>query len=95
MSRSSLALYNLRGFVILIVVAFHSSLAYLGSQPASAPTFDSPPYTWKAIPIVDSQRWFGFDLFCASRTSISCSSCFLSGLLFGPVSIAWEAGPFS
>src|SRR6476660_3885497 len=67
MSRSSLALYNLRGFVILIVVAFHSSLAYLGSQPASAPPFDSPPYAWKAIPIVDSQRWFGFDLFCASQ----------------------------
>ncbi len=85
MSRSSLALYNLRGFVILIVVAFHSSLAYLGSQPASAPPFDSPPYAWKAIPIIDSQRWFGFDLFCASQyVYLMQFMFFLSGLFVWP-----------
>ncbi|MGA7487531.1 MAG: acyltransferase [Xanthobacteraceae bacterium] len=65
MSKSSLALGNLRGFTILMVVAFHSFIAYLGSQPASAPPFDSPPYSWRANPIIDSDRWFGFDLFCA------------------------------
>jgi glucans biosynthesis protein C len=65
MSKSSLALSNLRGFVILLVVAFHSFLAYLGSQPASPASFDSPPYHWKAFPILDSERWFGFDIFCA------------------------------
>jgi glucans biosynthesis protein C len=67
MSKSSLALSNLRAFVILLVVAFHSVLAYLGSQPASLAPFDSPPYHWRAIPILDSERWFGFDLFCASQ----------------------------
>src|SRR6202040_557524 len=67
MSKSSLALSNLRAFVILLVVAFHSVLAYLGSQPASPAPFDSPPYHWRAIPILDSERWFGFDLFCASQ----------------------------
>ena len=30
MSKSSLALSNLRGFTILMVVAFHSFTAYLG-----------------------------------------------------------------
>jgi glucans biosynthesis protein C len=65
MSKSSIALGNLRAFAVLIVVAFHSVLAYLGSLPASPAPFDSPPYQWKAIPIIDSQRWFGFDLFCA------------------------------
>src|ERR1700736_1005696 len=66
-SKSSLALSNLRAFVILLVVAFHSVLAYLGSQPATPAPFDSPPYHWRAIPILDSARWFGFDLFCASQ----------------------------
>jgi glucans biosynthesis protein C len=40
-------------------------LAYLGSQPATQPPFDAPPYTWRAFPILDSERWFGFDLYCA------------------------------
>jgi peptidoglycan/LPS O-acetylase OafA/YrhL len=81
MSKSSLALSNLRGFVILIVVAFHSFLAYLGSQPAAQGAFDSPPYHWKAIPILDSERWFGFDLFCAFQyVYLMQFMFFLSGL---------------
>ena len=65
MGRTSLALANLRALTILLVVSFHSVLAYLGSQPAAQPAFDAPPYTWRAFPILDSQRWFGFDLYCA------------------------------
>jgi glucans biosynthesis protein C len=81
MSRSSLALANLRGFVILVVVAFHSVLAYLGSQPALPAPFDSPPYNWKAFPILDPERWFGFDLFCASQyVYLMHFMFFLSGL---------------
>ena len=64
-ARSSLALRNLRGLVILIVLAFHSVLPYLWSVSSSAVPFDHPPYGWRAFPIVDSHRWFGFDLFCA------------------------------
>jgi peptidoglycan/LPS O-acetylase OafA/YrhL len=81
MSKSSLALINLRGFVILIVVAFHAVLAYLGSQPALPAPFDSPPYNWKAFPILDPERWFGFDLFCASQyVYLMHFMFFLSGL---------------
>ena len=65
MNRSSIAIGNLRAVVIVIVLAFHSVLPYLASLPATAYQFDSAPYRWEAIPIVDSQRWFGFDLFCA------------------------------
>jgi hypothetical protein len=36
MSRTSLALNNLRAVVIVIVLAFHSVLAYLASLPALA-----------------------------------------------------------
>jgi peptidoglycan/LPS O-acetylase OafA/YrhL len=81
MSKSSLALTNLRGFTILIVVAFHAVLAYLGSQPALPASFDSPPYHWRAFPILDPERWFGFDLFCASQyVYLMHLMFFLSGL---------------
>jgi len=85
MSKSSLALGNLRGFAILMVVAFHSFIAYLGSQPASPHPFDSPPFGWTANPIIDSQRWFGFDLFCASQyVYLMHLMFFLSGLFVWP-----------
>src|SRR5436853_1229834 len=65
MSKTSLALHNLRGFAILNVLAFHSFIAYIVSQPSSPLPFDSPPYGWRANPIVDGNRWLGFDLICA------------------------------
>lgn len=65
MSRSSIAIENLRGFVVVMVVAFHACMAYLQSQPVTEPLFDSPPYGWMATPIVDSSRWLPLDLFSA------------------------------
>jgi hypothetical protein len=45
MSPSSVALSNLRAIVILIVLGFHSMLAYLVWVPIAAATdFASPPY---------------------------------------------------
>jgi hypothetical protein len=85
MSKSSLALSNLRAFVILLVVAFHSVLAYLGSQPTTPPLFDTPPYWWRAVPIIDSKRWFGFDLFSAfTYVYMMQLMFFLSGLFVWP-----------
>ena len=87
MSRSSIALSNLRAIVIVIVLAFHSVLAYLASLPAGLPRFDDAPYRWQAIPIVDSHRLFGFDLFCAWQDiSLMSLMFFLSGL-FVPSSL--------
>jgi peptidoglycan/LPS O-acetylase OafA/YrhL len=63
--RSSLAIDNLRAIVILLVLAFHSVLAYIAFLPPHPFAFDDPPFMWRAFPIVDAQRWFGFDLFCA------------------------------
>jgi glucan biosynthesis protein C len=84
MTKSSLALSNLRAVVIVVVLAFHSFLAYIASAPQ--PTrFDQPPYTWEAFPIVDSQHWLGFDIFCAWQdVSLMALMFFLSGLLAGP-----------
>lgn len=83
MSKSSLALNNLRAVITLVVVAFHAFLAYLGSAAPSA--FDKPPYLWRAFPIVDSHRWFGFDIFCAWQdVSLMVLLFFLSALFTGP-----------
>ena len=88
MSRSSLALVNLRAVVILIVLAFHSVLPYLAFLPATTLPFDSAPYQWLAFPIIDRQRWFGFDLFCAWQdVGLMTLMFFLSGL-FVPSSLA-------
>jgi hypothetical protein len=76
-----LALDNLRAFVILLVLSFHSVLAYLNFLPVSPFAFDTPPYLWRAFPIVDTARWFGFDLFCAWQDVFLMSLFFfLSGL---------------
>ena len=85
MPRSSLALSNMRAAVILIVIAFHSCIAYLNSLPSSAQPFNSPPFQWRSFPIIDSQRWFGFDLFCASQDVYMMSLMFfLSGVFVWP-----------
>jgi hypothetical protein len=85
MSRTSISIGNLRAFVILLVVSFHSVLAYLGSQPAAQAPFDMPPYDWRAFPILDNERWFGFDVYCAFQyVFLMPLMFFLSGLFVWP-----------
>lgn len=78
----SLALSNLRGVVILIVLAFHSVLAYLQWNPVKPASFDSPPYDWRSFPIVDNTHFFGFDLFCAWQDVYLMSLMFFVSGLF-------------
>lgn len=88
LASSSIALVNLRAIVILIVLAFHSVLPYLAFLPPTPYPFDSAPYLWLAFPIIDSRRWFGFDLFCAWQdVGLMSLMFFLSGL-FVPSSLA-------
>ncbi|HYA05473.1 MAG TPA: acyltransferase [Xanthobacteraceae bacterium] len=83
--RSSSALANLRGIVILTVLGFHSMLAYLNWIPAAGSGFDNPPYDWRSFPIIDSHRFFGFDLFCAWQdVYLMALMFFLSGLFVWP-----------
>jgi glucans biosynthesis protein C len=82
---SSLALQNLRGAAIAVLVAFHAFLAYLGFQKATGFAFDQAPYGWRAFPIIDTHRWFGFDIFCAwIDVYLMCLMFFLSGLFVSP-----------
>jgi hypothetical protein len=84
-ARASLAFDNLRGVVILFVVGFHSVLAYLDFLPTTRSSFNDPPYLWRAFPIIDTERWVGFDLFCASQDVLLMSLFFfLSGLFVWP-----------
>jgi hypothetical protein len=69
-------------------LAFHSVLAYLASLPGVSRAFGEPPYRWQAIPIVDSERFFGFDLFCAWQDVSLMSLMFLLSGLFVPSSLA-------
>lgn len=83
--RASLAIDNLRAIVILLVLAFHSVLAYLSFLPSHPFAFDSAPFLWRAFPIVDTARWLGFDLFCAWLDVFLMSFFFLlSGLFAWP-----------
>ena len=87
-SATSLALSNLRAIVILVVVAFHSALAYLGSLNVTAYPFDDAPFKWRAFPIIDSHRWFGFDIFCAWQDVYLMSFMFFLSALFTWPSLA-------
>src|ERR1700719_2960614 len=85
MRRPSLPLDNLWGFVILLLLSLLSVLAYRQLLPAAPYPFDSPPYQWRAVPIVDSHRWLGFDLYCAWQDVFLMSLFFfLSGLFVWP-----------
>jgi peptidoglycan/LPS O-acetylase OafA/YrhL len=63
--RVSLAINNLRGIVVLLVVAVHSVLAYLWTLPPKPYAFDKPPFAWRTFAIVDAQHFIGFDILCA------------------------------
>jgi hypothetical protein len=78
-SRTSLALANVRGFTIFVIVTFHSLFAYMAYNPAPHPRYYPPPL------ISDSSRWIGFDLICASQYVYMMQFMFLlSGLFVWP-----------
>ena len=83
--RASIAIDNLRAIVILLVLSFHSVLAYLNFLPTHSFAFDDPPYLWRSFPIVDNDRWIAFDLYCAWQDVFLMSFfMFLSGLFVWP-----------
>jgi peptidoglycan/LPS O-acetylase OafA/YrhL len=84
-SATSQALKNLRAFAIVMVLSFHSVLAYLASQPAAPEPFNSPPYHWLATPILDNQRWLGFDIYAAFQyVALMPVMFFMSGIFVWP-----------
>jgi glucans biosynthesis protein C len=94
-ARASIAIDNLRAFVILLVLSFHAALAYLAYLPSRPFAFDAPPFLWRSFPIVDARRWFGFDIYCAWQDVFLMSLFFfVSGLFVWPSLKRKGAGRF-
>ena len=75
------ALGYLRTFVVVLVLAGHSIVAYIPLVPPPATSLRAQPRAWEAIPVVDSQRWTGFSvLYGFGDTCVMSLMFFLSGL---------------
>ena len=80
--RASAAVDNLRAVIILLVLAIHSVLAYENFLPTAPYAFDTPPFLWRSVPIVDSHRMIGFDIFSAWIDIFVMATFFLLSGLF-------------
>ncbi len=80
----------LRGFVTALVVLHHSVLAY-----CSFGYFNQRHYLWSTAPIVDGDRWSGFDVLVLFNDSYFMPLMFLlSGLFVWPSLVRKGAGPY-
>jgi peptidoglycan/LPS O-acetylase OafA/YrhL len=77
------AIGYLRAFIVLLVVAHHTALAWVPYAPAPASDLLAPPRAWLAIPVVDRVRWVPTLPFVAFNDVFFMSLMFfLSGLFF-------------
>jgi surface polysaccharide O-acyltransferase-like enzyme len=77
----NLALGYLRGFLVVLVLAHHSVLAYIDGPPQAKSLLVQPPY-WRAFMVVDHQHWAGFGLFIGFNDDFFMSLMFLLSGLF-------------
>ncbi|MGH7778765.1 MAG: acyltransferase family protein [Candidatus Binataceae bacterium] len=79
----NLALGYLRGFLVVLVLAHHSVLAYVESPPPIGKQFGVPPLWWRAFPVIDRQaHWVGFSLFTGFNDDFFMSLMFFVSGLF-------------
>jgi hypothetical protein len=77
----NVGLAYLRTFVVILVLAYHTSLAYFPRVPLTRTSLLTQPRFWKAFPILDSHRWTGFAIFVVFNDMFFMSLLFfLSGL---------------
>lgn len=77
------AIGYLRAFIVLLVIAHHTALAWVPYAPPPASAFLAPPRAWLAIPVVDHVRWAATLPFVAFNDVFFMSLMFfLSGLFF-------------
>lgn len=71
----------LRTFAVILVLAHHTSLAYMPGISLARSSLLANPRWWKAFPILDSHRWIGFAIFAGFNDTFFMSVLFfLSGL---------------
>lgn len=80
-AKFNVAVGYLRAFIVALVVAHHSVLAYHQYAPPPPASLLAQPRFWEAFPVVDAQRWSGFSLFVGFNDVFFMSLMFfLSGL---------------
>jgi peptidoglycan/LPS O-acetylase OafA/YrhL len=73
----------LRGFIVALVVAHHSALAYHPFAPPTPASLLAQPRWWMAFPVLDSARWsFATILVAFNDLFFMSLMFFLSGLFF-------------
>ena len=72
----------LRGFLVVLVLAHHSVIAYIGLSLPQSKSFAQPPFYWRAFPVIDHAHWGGFGLFTAFNDDFFMSLMFFVSGLF-------------
>ena len=71
----------LRAFIVALVVAHHAVIAYCTFAPPPPVSLLAQPRWWRAFPVVNPQRWLGFDFLVGFNDIFFMSLMFfLSGL---------------
>jgi len=78
----NVALGYLRGFLVVLVLAHHSVLAYIDGAPPQATSLLAQPYYWRAFMVVDHQQWTGFSVFTGFNDDFFMSLMFFVSGLF-------------
>ncbi|HVA79226.1 MAG TPA: acyltransferase [Candidatus Binataceae bacterium] len=79
----NLALGYLRGFLVVLVLAHHSVLAYFKSPPPLPKSLTDPVRWWRAFPVIDQHaHWPGFNLFIGFNDDFFMSLMFFVSGLF-------------
>jgi hypothetical protein len=78
----NLALGYLRGFLVVLVLAHHSVLAYVDSPFPQATSLLAQPRYWRAFMVVDPRHWVGFGLFTGFNDDFFMSLMFFVSGLF-------------
>jgi hypothetical protein len=78
----NVALGYLRGFLVVLVLAHHSVLAYIDIPLTQAKSLLAQPQYWRAFMVIDHQHWTGFSLFTGFNDDFFMSLMFFVSGLF-------------
>jgi hypothetical protein len=78
----NIAIGYLRGFLVVLVLAHHSVIAYLDITLPHAKSLGTPPYFWRAFPVLDHVHSTAFGLFTAFNDDFFMSLMFFVSGLF-------------
>jgi hypothetical protein len=78
----NVALGYLRGFLVILVLAHHSVIAYIGLVLPRSQPLGTPPFFWRAFPVMDQVHWAPFGFFTSFNDDFFMSLMFFVSGLF-------------